>query len=179
MNPDPSFPPPEGCEACQQLISEFADLGAPLTPALQAHLQTCAECQRFAEVWFPEPPAALRRPVPAVDDERLRERILRAAAEPEIIPFPATAARHVNWTAWSRRAAACLVFAGLAYWLLNPQPSPVRKPGVVAIQPTLGQSLAKAEDDTKREQQVLQTALVDGGQRVHRDVAWTMSALEL
>ncbi len=179
MNPTAFSPPPEGCEACQQQVSESADAGALLTPALQVHLQSCAECQGFAEVWFPQPPAVLRRPVPGADNETLRERILHAAAGPEIIAFPATTARRTNWTAWSSRAAACLVFAGLAYWLLNPQPSPVRKPGVVVIQPTLGQSLAKVEDDTKREQQVLRTALVDGGQRVHSDVEWTMSALEL
>ncbi len=178
MNPDAFAPPLESCEAFQQQISESADAGTPLAPELLSHLQSCAACRRFAEIWFPAPPAALTRPVPVTDDSQLRERILKAAARAEVIPFP-VAAHRVNRIAWIGRAAACLAFAGLAYWLLNPKLSVVHTQSVAATTPTLAQSLAQVEDGTKREQQVLQTALVDGGQHVGSDVEWTMSALEL
>lgn len=178
MNPDAFSPTPEGCKAFQQQISEAADAGTPLTPEIQAHLQSCEDCLGFAKIWFPKPPAALAESIAVANDDRLRGRILEAASRPEIIPFPGAAERRANWMAWSGRVAACLALMALAWWLLDPKPSRVRTPHAVAAEPTLAQSLARMEDHTKHERQIIQTAFVDGGRHVSRDLEWTLSALE-
>lgn len=179
MNPDPVSPMPEGCEAFQRLLSEAADAGAPLTPELQAHIRSCAECAGFAELWHPKPPAVLTRPMAVSGSDRLRERILEAASKPETVPFPVVAERRAGWMAWTRRIAACLVLTGLAWWLLDPTHSQVTTHNSAATERTLTQSLAHTENRMKHEQEILQTALVDGGQHVRGDVEWTLSALDL
>ena len=179
MKHDPFSPVPEGCEAAQRQLSDSADAGETLTPALQVHLRVCPECTRFADEWLDGPPEVLARPVPTVVDPELRARILDAAALPPVIRFPAPAGRPSSWPVWFGRAAACLALAGLTYWLLNPAATPVRQPATAASAPTLTQSLAQMEDRTKHEQAVVQTALVDGGREVRGNVEWTVSALEL
>lgn len=177
MNPDADSPTLEGCEAFQRQISDAADADAPLPPEIQAHLRSCADCAGFAETWFPKVPSALDRPIAVSENERLRQRILDAA-EPEVIPFPGAADRRTAWTAWAGRIAAGLALTGLAWWLLDPTHSQVKTPNNAATERTLAQSLAHTEYRMKHEQEILQTALADGGQRVRGDVEWTLSALE-
>ena len=172
-------PGPEGCEAIQQQLSEIADSGAAVTPAIQAHLSSCDACSQFAARWLQGPPAELARPVPAAPAVRLRESILDAAALPNVVPFPAPAVSRLSWPSWLGRLAACVALAGFSYWLLNPVPSPVARTSAAASPPTLTQSLTQMENRTAHEQAVVQTALVDGGRQVRGDVAWSVSALEL
>ena len=179
MKHDPPLPLPDSCDLCQQQLSECADSGEPLAPEFQAHVAGCADCTRFAERWLAAPPLILARPVAAVADAALRARILRAAAPSNVVRFPTLAANRSSRTALLGRIAACLALAGFSYWLLNPTVSrapshPARSGG-----PTLTQGLLQMEDGTKREQQALQTALVDGSRQVRGDVAWSVSALEL
>ena len=177
MNPDADSPALEGCETFQRQISDAADASAPLTPEIQAHLRSCADCAGFAEAWFPKGPVALDRPITVSKDNRLRQRILDAA-EPETVPFPGAADRRTAWTAWVGRIAACLALTGLAWWLLDPTHSQIQTHNSAAAERTLAQSLAHTEYRMKHEQEILQTALADGGQRVRGDVEWTLSALE-
>ncbi len=180
MTHDPFTHAGAGCEPIQRQLSELADSGAPMTPELQGHLEACAECAQFAERWLPGPPAELTRPVSTVPDIALRERILDAAAQPNVVRFPVSSATPPSWSTWLGRIAAGLALAGLAYWLLNPVASPLKPPDTAAVSsPTLTQSLTQIEGSTRHEQTAVQTALVDGGRQVRGDVAWSVSALEL
>ncbi len=178
-NPDSSNRAAADCEAIQQLLSEKADTGAALTPELQMHVDSCAACADFAEQWLPGPPAALARRLPGVPDPALRERILDAAAHPNIVDFPVPAVRRTPWATVLGRIAACLVLAGFSYWLLNPAASPVRPRPASPSAPMLTQGLLQMEGKTKHEQDVLRSAVAAGGSRVSSNVAWTVSALEL
>ena len=180
MNDETFIPLADDCEASQRQLSDHADSGEALTPELQAHLDACPACARFAAQWLQGPPTELVRPVPAVAASGLRARILDAMDPPNVVRFPGPGAPRAPWTTWLGRIAACLALAGFSYWLLNPAPTPVRpNPATAASAPTLTQSLAQMEDRTHHEQAVLQTALVDGGRQVRGNVAWTVSALEL
>lgn len=180
MKDDFSLRPPEECDACQQQISELADAGAALPDDLQAHVAACETCARFAGQWLPGPPAALAGTVvPTAADSHLRERILDAAAPQNVVRFPEAAARRAPWAIWSGRVAAAVALGGFAYWLLNPAATPVENQSKLASTPTVTQEMARLEGRTKREQQLLQTAVVDGGREVDRNVAWSVSALEL
>ncbi len=170
---------PKNCELCQQQLSEMADSGQPLTTELHNHLNGCAACARFAEQWLSGPPAVLTRPVSAVPDAALRDRILRAAAPSNVVRFPIPMNGLSSQTAWLGRIAACLAVAGFSYWLLNPTVSHVPNHPAKPAAPTLTQGLLQMEDGTKREQRALQAALVDSSRQVRGDVAWSMSALEL
>ena len=167
------------CDTFQEQLSEIADSGAAPSPDLRAHLDRCDECARFAEQWLTAPPLQLSQPVLATPVGPLRERILDAATLPRIAQFPAAPASRPTWTAWLGRIAAGLAVAGFAYWLLNPAASPVGNVPATASAPTLTQGLAQMEDHTKHEQEVLRTALADGGREVRGNVAWSVSALEL
>ncbi len=179
MRNDPFIHVPTGCEACQWQLSELADSGALQTPELRAHLAGCVECAEFAEQWLHEAPAALARPVSTTVATPLRERILDAAARPDIVRLPAPTARRPAWTALFGRVAACLALAGFAYWLLNPVASPVVHRPSAAVGPTLEQGLTQMENKSRHEQEVLETALADGGRQVQGNVAWSVSALDL
>ena len=73
---------------------------------------------------------------------------------------------------------ACLALAGLTYWLLNPTVPRVPNHVAEAAVPTLTQGLLQMEDETRRKQHALQTALVGSSRQVRGDVAWSMSVLE-
>jgi anti-sigma factor RsiW len=176
--------PTSGCDAYQEQLSATVDAGAPLAPALRAHLEACEECAAFSALWLSGAPAELVSSSGESVDERLRATILNRAAQPAgaaeppvVVPFvrPDTAARRA--TQWLGRIAAGLVLAGLAYWLLNPRPEPVRRQAPPV--PTLAEGFAQVEGQSSHEQQVLQSALVDGGREVRGNVAWSLSALEL
>jgi hypothetical protein len=178
MKQDPFIPALAGCEEFQFQLSELADAGAAPTPELLAHIQTCDECARFAETWLPGPPEALSQSVGGLPDVGLRERILDAATAPNVVafPVPATGGRQ-PWVAWLGRVAACAALVGFSYWLLNPMRS---QPGKRAtVTPTVAQGLSEMENRSKREQQAVQTALVDGGREVQGNLAWSASALDL
>ena len=179
MTPDPFSRPSEHCDAFQEQLSELADSGAAPSPDLRAHLDRCDECSRFADQWLAAAPPELFQLVLAGPVGTLRERILDAATLPGIIRFPADSGSRPPWTAWLGRVAAGLAVAGFAYWLLNPAASPVGHAPATASAPTLTQGLAQMEDRTKHEQEVLRTALADGGREVRGNVAWSVSALEL
>ena len=179
MKHDPLISLPTGCELCQQQISESVDSGAPLTSELRAHLAGCDACTRFAEQWLSGPPTVLAQPASSVPDAALRERILRVAAPSNVVRFPTPGASGSSHTAWLGRIAACLALSGFSYWLLNPIVSRVPSRPAEAVAPTLTQNFLQMENGTKREQQALQAAVVDSGRQVHKDVAWSMSALEL
>ena len=178
MKQDPFLPALEGCEDFQFQLSDLADAGAAPTPELQAHLRTCPACARFAETWLPGPPAALARPIGSLPGDGLRARILDAAAAPVAVPFPVPAAGgRQPWVTWLGRIAAAAAVAGFSYWLLNPATTQPRKRPTAT--PTLSQGLSAMENRSKREQQAVQTALVDGGREVQGNVAWSVSALDL
>ena len=178
MNPDAESPTLESCEAFQRQISDAADARAPMPAEIQAHLQSCADCAGFAKIWFPNPPPVLAEPIAVANDDRLRERIIEAASAPKTVPFPVASERRANWNAWSARVAACLALTGLGWWLLDPTHSRPETHSSAAAERTLAQSLAHTEYRAKHEQEILQTALVDGGQHVRSEVEWTLSALE-
>ena len=179
MTPASFTCPSEGSHDFQAELSEIADSGAAPTPALRDHLERCDDCARFAAQWLPGPPAGLARPVSAAPVGPLREQILDAATPPRIIRWPASPARRIPGTAWLGRIAAGLAIGGLSYWLLNPTSAPVHDHPATASAPTLSQGLARMEGESKHEQAVLQTALVDGGREVRGNVAWSVSALDL
>lgn len=147
-----------------------------MPPALQTHLDGCAACAQFAEQWLPGAPGVLQEPLNVPADISLRERILRAASLPEVTRF----APRQTLMPWIGRMAAVLVAAGFAYWLSNPEPAEVRPaPPVAEAAPTLTRSLVEMETQSKHQEQLVQTALVDGGRHVRGNVAWSVSALEL
>lgn len=183
---NPFHPPLTGRDAVQAQLSESADSGAPLTPELRAQVEADPACAEFAGTWLQGPPAALLAgPASGASDAALRERILDAAALPSNVvgfsppPLPLPAG-HPPRTVWLARIAAALVVSALAYWLLDPVRSTgVRRPAVAGREPTLSQSFLQTENRSKREQQTIRTALVDGGREVNGNVAWAVSALDL
>jgi hypothetical protein len=186
MNQDPFRAELEGCEAVQMRISEAADEGPALPEPIEAHLQTCPACARFAQLWL-EPGAApvreLSEPVPASASADLRGRVLASVTHDHsrnaVVPFPVQTKPRAWWHSFGKLAAALAVGA-LAWWMLNPKV--VEKPEEQAVASfgsnSLLHTVALAEKPMHHEKEALHRAALRGGKRLHETVAWTFAMLD-